>query len=40
MAPFAQKSNDRRSQGSELDESVMTITASSGSVFVPSGSKG
>lgn len=33
MAAFARKSN---SQGSELDESVTTITVSSGSVFVPS----
>ena len=40
MAAFARKSNDERSRESELDESVTTMTVSSGSVFVPSGSEG
>ena len=40
MAAFARKSNDGRSRGSELDESVTTITVSSGSVFVLLGSEG
>ena len=40
MAAFARKSNDERHRGSGLDESVTTMTVSSGSVFVPSGSEG
>jgi hypothetical protein len=40
MAAFARKSNDGRSRGCELDESVTTTTISSGSVFIPSGSEG
>jgi hypothetical protein len=39
MASFARKSNSERSRGSEWDESGTTLTASSGSVFAPSGSE-
>lgn len=39
MASFARKSSEGRSRGSEWDESVTALTASSGSVFAPSGSE-
>ena len=40
MAAFARRSDNERSRGSMLDESVTTMTVSSGSVFIPSGSEG
>lgn len=40
MAAFAWRSNDDRSQRSGSDESIMAMTVSSGSVFVPSISEG
>jgi hypothetical protein len=40
MAAFARTSNDGRSRGSDIDESITARTDRSGSIFVPSGSEG